>query len=74
MNNKDLSGLRQLSARVRVNAKYMNSTRAMSSIMSYNYYKLTPSLPQPVKFPGSVMHGRACKEYIFRSYNIFFQC
>ena len=31
---------------------------------------LTPSLPQPVKFPGWMMHGRACKQYIFRSYNI----
>ena len=32
--------------------------------------KLTPSLPQPVAFPGWKTHGRAaCKEYIFRSYN-----
>ena len=30
---------------------------------------LTPSLPQPVKFPGWKMHGRACKQYIFRFYN-----
>ena len=28
---------------------------------------LTPSLPQPVKCPGWKMHGRACKQYIFRS-------
>ena len=34
---------------------------------------LTPSLPQPVKFPGWKMHGRACKQYIFRSCNIYFQ-
>ena len=33
---------------------------------------LTPSLPQPVKFPGWMMRGRACKEYIFLSY-IYFQ-
>ena len=25
---------------------------------------LTPSLPQPVKFPGSKIHGRACKQCI----------
>ena len=30
---------------------------------------LTPSLPQPVKFPGWKMHGRAGKQYIFWSYN-----
>ena len=31
---------------------------------------LTPSLPQPAKFPGSTMpHGCACKQYIFWSYN-----
>ena len=35
---------------------------------------LTPSLPQPVNFPGRKMHRRACKPYIFRSYNIYFQC
>ena len=35
---------------------------------------LTPLLPQPVKYPGWKMHGRACKQYIFRSYNIYFQC
>ena len=35
---------------------------------------LTPSLPQPVKFPGWKMHERACKLYIFRSYNTYFQC
>ena len=34
---------------------------------------LTLSLPQPVKFPGWMMHGRTCKQYIFRSYNIYFQ-
>ena len=27
---------------------------------------LTPSLPQPVKFPGWKMHGRAYKQYIFQ--------
>ena len=30
---------------------------------------LTPSLPQPVQFPGQKMHGRACKQYTFWSYN-----
>ena len=30
---------------------------------------LTPSMPQSVKFPGLKMHGRACKQYIFWSYN-----
>ena len=35
---------------------------------------LTPSLPQPLKLPGWNMHGRACKQYIFRFYNIYFQC
>ena len=35
---------------------------------------LTPSLPQPVQFPDWMMHGRACKRYNCRSYNIYFQC
>ena len=35
---------------------------------------LTPSPPEPVQFPGWKMQGRACKEYIFQSYNIYFQC
>ena len=35
---------------------------------------LIPSLPQPVKFPGWMMYGRACKHCIFRSCNIHFQC
>ena len=30
---------------------------------------LTPSLPQPVKFPGIKMHGRAYKQCIFGSYD-----
>ena len=34
---------------------------------------LTPSQPPPVKFPGWMMHGRTCKQYIFRSSNIYFQ-
>ena len=29
---------------------------------------LTPSLPQPVQFPGRKVHIRACKQYIFLSY------
>ena len=36
--------------------------------------RLTPSLPQPVKFPGWMTQGRACKQYIFRSFNVCFQC
>ena len=35
---------------------------------------LTPLLPQHVTFPGWMMHWRACKQYIFRSYKIYFQC
>ena len=30
---------------------------------------LTPSLSQPVKFPGWKVHGCACKQSIFQSYN-----
>ena len=33
-------------------------------------FVLTPSLPQPVKFPGRKMDGRVRKQYIFRSYNV----
>ena len=35
---------------------------------------LTSSLPQPVIFLGRKLHGHACKQYIFWSYNIYFQC
>ena len=35
-------------------------------------WDLTPSLPQPVKFPGWMMHRSACKQYIFLSYDIYF--
>ena len=35
---------------------------------------LTPSLPQPVQFLGSKMHGHACTQYSFQSFNIYFQC
>ena len=35
---------------------------------------LTPSLPQPVKCLGWKLHERACKQYIFWSYNICSQC
>ena len=37
-------------------------------------FKFNPSLPQPVKFPGWMMQGRACKQCIFQSYNIYFLC
>ena len=30
-------------------------------------WALTPSLPEPVKFPARKMHGQAYKEYIFKS-------
>ena len=33
-----------------------------------------PFTAQPVKFPGWKMQGRAHKQYIFRFYNIYFQC
>ena len=32
-------------------------------------YLLTPSRPQPLKFAGWKIYGRACKQYIFRSYS-----
>ena len=35
---------------------------------------LTPSLPQPVKILGQKMQGRACKQCIFPSCNVYFQC
>ena len=35
----------------------------------HNMPALTPSLPQPVKFPGWKMHGCACEQYMFRSYD-----
>ena len=31
--------------------------------------KLTPSLPEPVKFPDWKMDGPAYKQYILKSYN-----
>ena len=45
--------------------------------MSEELAALTLSLPQPVNCPGWKLHGRAWKQYIFRSYltsNIYFQC
>ena len=39
-----------------------------------NRLDVNPSLPQPVTFPGRMMYERDCKQYIFRSYNIYFQC
>jgi len=35
-----------------------------------SHLTLTSSLPQPVKFPGRKMQGRASKQSIFWSYNI----
>ena len=35
---------------------------------------LTPSQTQPVKFLGWMVHRRACKQYVFRSCDIYFQC
>ena len=40
---------------------------------SYSKESLTPSLSQPVQFPGWKIHGRAYKQCIFRSY-IYSQC
>ena len=37
------------------------------------FVSLTPSLPQSVRFPGRITHGRACKQNILLSYNICFQ-
>ena len=34
-----------------------------------SHLPLTISLPEPVKFSGWMMHGHACKQYIFRSYS-----
>ena len=48
------------------------SSRRMSSFLVQITAALTPSLPQPVKFPGWMMHGHASKQYIFQSYNIYF--
>ena len=39
-------------------------------LQSLRFVILTPSLPQPVTFPGKKLHERACKQYMFRSYNI----
>ena len=41
----------------------------LSASKSLLHSPLTLSLPQPVKFPSWKMQGRACKQYIFRSYN-----
>ena len=37
---------------------------------------VTPSLPQPVKFPGCKLHERACKQYVYFQvlWHIHFQC
>ena len=40
-----------------------------SCLLTNSVHPLTPSLPQPVKFPGWTMHWRAWKQYIFCSYN-----
>ena len=34
-----------------------------------NWGLLTPSLPEPVKFPGWKMHGRSYKQHIFQYYS-----
>ena len=41
----------------------------LAFILDFSVSILTPSLPQPVKFPGWKKHGHACKQIIFRSYN-----
>ena len=39
--------------------------------VSKRHHPLTPSLPRLVEFPGWMMHGRACKQYIFWSKKTF---
>ena len=56
---------------VKVEVVVLGSPSLISLMVSV---ELTPSLPQPVKFPGWMMQGRACKQYSFRSYDIYFQC
>ena len=41
----------------------------LSVCLSHTTLSLTPSLPQPVEFPGWKMQGRTCKQYVFRSNN-----
>ena len=41
----------------------------LNQVSSAHMVALTPSLPQPVKFPGGKVHAHACKQYIFRSYS-----
>ena len=40
----------------------------------YTLCLLTPSLPQPVQFLGWKLYRHACKQYIFQSCNVYFQC
>ena len=47
--------------------------RSYAASDSAGWIPLTPSLPQPVKFPGWMVHRCACKQYIFQSCNIYFQ-
>ena len=42
-----------------------NLNMQQESMHSLSKAKLTPSLPQPVIFPGWKIHGRACKQYHF---------
>ena len=46
----------------------------LSFVGEFSLSLLTPSLLQPVKFPGCKMHGCVRKQHIFRSNNIYFQC
>ena len=46
-----------------------NSPNFFSAATITTVAPLTLSLPQPVKFPIWKMHGRACKQCIFRSHN-----
>ena len=47
--------------------------RVTPPVTQYTCFRLTPSLPQSVTFSDSKMQGRACQQYIVRSYNIYFQ-
>ena len=55
------------------NRKFWNWSRTRNPHPIKCICELTPSLPQPVKFLGWMIHGRACKQCIFWSYNVYFQ-
>ena len=67
--------LREIQFAVPAMGKATGAARAALPIPTYQCLGfLTPSLPHPIKFPGWKMQRRACKQYIFWSYNTYFQC